>query len=97
MTEPLFCFAISLMCFIQTLLESFLLFLSAPNIEDVKDTYEEYMDTWLQSHLPLLNEKHFSMFRLIFEKSIVTSLVNRNMPNPFHPYVLIIQFLSSHP
>lgn len=64
------------MCFIQTLLESFLLFLSAPNIEDVKDTYEEYMDTWLQSHLPLLNEKHFSMFRLIFEKSIVTSLVN---------------------
>jgi hypothetical protein len=61
---------------LQTLLESFLLFLSAPNIEDVKDTYEEHMDTWLQSHLPLLNDKHFSMFRLIFEKSIVTSLVN---------------------
>ena len=61
---------------IQTLLESFLLFLSAPNIEEVKDTYEEHMDTWLQSHLPLLNDNHFSMFRLIFEKSIVTSLVN---------------------
>ncbi|MEB2630253.1 LuxR C-terminal-related transcriptional regulator [Peribacillus frigoritolerans] len=61
---------------IQTLLESFLLFLSAPNIEDVKDTYEEHLDTWLQSHLPLLKDNHFSMFRLIFEKSIFTSLVN---------------------
>ncbi|MEY8757960.1 LuxR C-terminal-related transcriptional regulator [Peribacillus frigoritolerans] len=61
---------------IQTLLESFLRFLSAPNIDDIKDTYEEHMDTWLQSHLPLLNDNHFSMFRLIFEKSIVTSLVN---------------------
>ena len=61
---------------IQTLLESFLLFLSAPNIEDVKDTYEEHLETWLQSHLPLLNDNHFSMFRLIFEKSIVTLMVN---------------------
>ncbi|MCM3673107.1 hypothetical protein M3699_04265 [Peribacillus simplex] len=61
---------------IQTLLESFLLFLSAPNIEDIKDTYEEHLDTWLQSHLPHLNENHFSMFRLIFEKSIVTLMVN---------------------
>lgn len=61
---------------IQTLLESFLLFLSAPNIDDIKDTYEEHLDTWLQSHLPHLKDNHFSMFRLIFEKSIVTSLVN---------------------
>lgn len=61
---------------IQTLLESFLLFLSAPNIDDIKDTYEEHLDTWLQSHLPLLKDNHFSMFRLIFEKAIVTSLVN---------------------
>ncbi|MFS0763336.1 hypothetical protein [Peribacillus phoenicis] len=61
---------------IQTLLESFLLFLSAPNIEEVKDTYEEHLDSWLQLHLPLLNDNHFSMFRLIFEKSIVTLMVN---------------------
>lgn len=61
---------------IQTLLESFLLFLSAPNIDDIKDTYEEHLDTWLQSHLPFLKDNHFSMFRLIFEKAIVTSLVN---------------------
>ncbi|WP_458352750.1 LuxR C-terminal-related transcriptional regulator [Peribacillus frigoritolerans] len=61
---------------IQTLLQSFLLFLSAPNIDDIKDTYEEHLDTWLQSHLPLLKDNHFSIFRLIFEKSIVTSLVN---------------------
>ncbi|TFH59662.1 LuxR C-terminal-related transcriptional regulator [Peribacillus frigoritolerans] len=61
---------------IQTLLESFLRFLSAPNIDDIKDRYEEHLDTWLQSHLPLLKDNHFSMFRLIFEKSIVTSLVN---------------------
>ncbi|CAN7593446.1 LuxR C-terminal-related transcriptional regulator [Peribacillus frigoritolerans] len=61
---------------IQTLLESFLRFLSAPNIDDIKDRYEEHLDTWLQSHLPLFKDNHFSMFRLIFEKSIVTSSVN---------------------
>ncbi|MGG0845145.1 LuxR C-terminal-related transcriptional regulator [Peribacillus simplex] len=61
---------------IQSLLDSFLLFLSAPNIEDIRDTYEKHLDTWLQSHLPILNVNHFSMFRLIFEKAIVTLMVN---------------------
>ncbi|MED3912320.1 GAF domain-containing protein [Peribacillus simplex] len=61
---------------IQTLLESFLLFLSAPNIEDINETYDKYLETWLQSHLPILNVNHFSMFRLIFEKSIVTLMAN---------------------
>src|SRR5688500_4644174 len=55
---------------IQSLLDSFLLFLSAPNIEDISDTYEKHLDTWLQSHLPILNVNHFSIFRLIFEKAI---------------------------
>lgn len=61
---------------IQSLLDSFSLFLSAPNIEDIRDTYEKHLDTWLQSHLPILNANHFSMFRLIFEKAIVTLMVN---------------------
>lgn len=61
---------------IQSLLDSFLLFLSAPNIEDIRDTSEKHLDTWLQSHLPILNVNHFSMFRLIFEKAIVTLMVN---------------------
>ncbi|WP_144528644.1 LuxR C-terminal-related transcriptional regulator [Peribacillus simplex] len=61
---------------IQTLLESFLLFLSAPKIEDINETYDKYLETWLQSHLPILNVNHFSMFRLIFEKSIVTLMAN---------------------
>ncbi|TDL91549.1 GAF domain-containing protein [Vibrio vulnificus] len=61
---------------IQTLLESFLLFLSAPNIEDINETYDKYLETWLQSHLPILNVNHFTMFRLIFEKSIVTLMSN---------------------
>ncbi|MFF2455251.1 LuxR C-terminal-related transcriptional regulator [Peribacillus simplex] len=61
---------------IQTLLESFLLFLSAPKIEDINETYDKHLETWLQSHLPILNVKHFSMFRLIFEKSIVTLMAN---------------------
>ncbi|MED3984259.1 LuxR C-terminal-related transcriptional regulator [Peribacillus simplex] len=61
---------------IQTLLESFLLFLSAPKIEDINETYDKYLETWLQSHLPILNVNHFSMFRLIFEKSIVTLMSN---------------------
>ncbi|MFK9118327.1 hypothetical protein ACJEBK_15795 [Peribacillus frigoritolerans] len=79
---------------IQTLLESFLLFLSAPNIDDIKDTYEEHLDTWLQSHLPLLKDNHFSMFRLIFEKAIVTSLVNLKHAQTlsilmFYPFSLI--------
>ncbi|WP_375088417.1 LuxR C-terminal-related transcriptional regulator [Peribacillus sp. RS7] len=56
---------------IQSLLDSFLLFLS-----DIRDTYEKHLDTWLQSHLPILNVNHFSMFRLIFEKAIVTLMVN---------------------
>ncbi|MDM5223575.1 LuxR C-terminal-related transcriptional regulator [Peribacillus sp. NJ11] len=61
---------------IQTLLESFLLFLSAPKIEDINETYDKHLETWLQSHLPILNVNHFSMFRLIFEKSIVTLMSN---------------------
>ncbi|CAH0262512.1 Regulatory protein SdiA [Peribacillus sp. Bi96] len=61
---------------IQTLLESFLLFLSAPNIEDINETYDKYLETWLQSQLPILDENHFSMFRLIFEKSIVTLMAH---------------------
>ncbi|MFE4810598.1 LuxR C-terminal-related transcriptional regulator [Peribacillus simplex] len=61
---------------IQTLLESFLLFLSAPNIEDINETYDKHLETWLQSQLPILNRNHFSMFRLIFEKSIVTLMAN---------------------
>ncbi|MFJ7365644.1 LuxR C-terminal-related transcriptional regulator [Peribacillus frigoritolerans] len=61
---------------IQTLLESFLLFLSAPKIEDINETYDKHLETWLQSHLPILNVNHFSMFRLIFEKSIVTLMAN---------------------
>ncbi|MFE4708252.1 LuxR C-terminal-related transcriptional regulator [Peribacillus simplex] len=61
---------------IQTLLESFLLFLSAPKIEDINETYDKHLETWLQSHLPILNVNHFSMFRMIFEKSIVTLMAN---------------------
>ncbi|MGE6376678.1 LuxR C-terminal-related transcriptional regulator [Peribacillus muralis] len=61
---------------LETLLESFLLFISSQSIEDIKDTHERYMDTWLQSHLSLIDEKLFSMFRLIFEKAIVTLMVN---------------------
>lgn len=61
---------------IQTLLDSFLLFLSSQSIEDIKDSHEKYIDTWLQSHLTMINANHFSMFRLIFEKAIVTLMVN---------------------
>ncbi|SIR54128.1 GAF domain-containing protein [Peribacillus simplex] len=61
---------------IQTLLESFLLFLSAPKIEDINETYDKHLETWLQSQLPILNVNHFSIFRLIFEKSIVTLMAS---------------------
>ncbi|PKF90042.1 hypothetical protein CW306_00430 [Bacillus sp. BA3] len=76
---------------IQTLLESFLLFLSAPNIEDINETYDKHLETWLQSQLPILNVNHFSMFRLIFEKSIVTLMANLKHANT----ISILMFLLS--
>ncbi|MGE6613205.1 LuxR C-terminal-related transcriptional regulator [Peribacillus sp. NPDC076916] len=80
---------------IQTLLESFLLFLSAPKIEDINETYDKHLETWLQSHLPILNVKHFSMFRLIFEKSIVTLMANLKQVQTI-PILLFLLSIFSH-
>ncbi|MEY8189626.1 LuxR C-terminal-related transcriptional regulator [Peribacillus simplex] len=80
---------------IQTLLESFLLFLSAPKIEDINETYDKHLETWLQSHLPILNVKHFSMFRLIFEKSIVTLMANLKQAQTI-PILLFLLSIFSH-
>ncbi|MFH0068807.1 LuxR C-terminal-related transcriptional regulator [Peribacillus sp. NPDC056705] len=79
---------------IQTLLESFLLFLSAPKIEDINETYDKHLETWLQSHLPILNVKHFSMFRLIFEKSIVTLMANLKQAHTISILLFLLSIFS---
>ncbi|MGE7903458.1 LuxR C-terminal-related transcriptional regulator [Peribacillus sp. NPDC094092] len=79
---------------IQTLLESFLLFLSAPKMEEINETYDNYLETWLQSHLPILNVNHFSMFRLIFEKSIVTLMANIKHAHAFSILMFLLSIFS---
>ncbi|WP_245595275.1 hypothetical protein [Fictibacillus gelatini] len=60
---------------IGTMLESFIQFLTHPNIEEVHLDYDQHLDTWMQSHLSIMTTVRFNFFRIIFEKSLITLMV----------------------
>ncbi|MCH1624520.1 LuxR C-terminal-related transcriptional regulator [Ferdinandcohnia quinoae] len=61
---------------VEALLKSFFRLLTSPSVSEINEQYEQYLDTWVQSQLAFLNVKSFNLFHLIFEKSIVTLMVN---------------------
>lgn len=60
---------------IGALLDSFLQFFIYINLEEIEDSYENHLINWLQSQLSLLNIKNFNIFRLIFEKALITLMI----------------------
>lgn len=59
------------------LLDSFILLLTHIDMEDIHEEYESYLDTWLQSQLSIINMKSFNVFQLIFEKSLITFMMQQ--------------------
>ncbi|MBL5799946.1 hypothetical protein HV436_10205 [Bacillus sporothermodurans] len=57
---------------VGSLLDSFLLFFVTFNIEESEDEFETHVVVWLKSQLSLLSIKSFNLFRLIFEKALIT-------------------------
>lgn len=60
---------------IEALLQSFLQLLTNPNTEVSKENYADHLDIWLQSQLSILNRKSFNLFQLLFEKSLITLMI----------------------
>lgn len=60
---------------IGTLLNSFLHLLINTSIDHSEEDNESHLVTWLQSQLSILNMKYFNIFQLIFEKSLITLLI----------------------
>ncbi|QQZ08976.1 LuxR C-terminal-related transcriptional regulator [Heyndrickxia vini] len=60
---------------IGAILDSFLLFFVTYNIEETEDDFESHIIVWLKSQLSLLSIKSFNLFRLIFEKALITLMI----------------------
>lgn len=60
---------------IGAILDSFLLFFVTYNIEETQDDFESHIIVWLKSQLSLLSIKSFNLFRLIFEKALITLMI----------------------
>ncbi|MGW6379952.1 LuxR C-terminal-related transcriptional regulator [Peribacillus butanolivorans] len=68
----------------DTLLHSFFQLLTQSNIEGIDEDLASHFDNWLQSQLSILNMKSFNLFQLIFQKSLITLMIqikhNRIIP-----------------
>lgn len=71
-------------------LESFFHLLANLDLKTMTDEYKKPFDTWLQSQITTMNEKHFNLFLLIFEKAVMTLIANVKQNT-----VSIIMFLLS--
>lgn len=76
---------------IEALLRSFFQLLTNPNIEVSDEDYVNRLDTWLQSQLSILNMKSFNLFQLMFEKSLITLM----MQIKYNRIIPILMFLLS--
>lgn len=81
---------------IGTLLDSFIHFLSHPDIEEISNHYEDHLDTWLQSQITVLNTRIFNYFCLIFEKAILTLMANVKQHNRNIPILMFLLSVFSH-
>ncbi|WP_155592488.1 LuxR C-terminal-related transcriptional regulator [Lysinibacillus cavernae] len=74
------------------LLDSFLRLMSQTNIEELNDDYKYFFTTWLQSQISIIDRKSFNLFQLIFEKSLITFMIQQksSRTNAILMYVLSI-------
>ncbi|KOP70960.1 hypothetical protein AMS60_23165 [Bacillus sp. FJAT-21945] len=81
---------------VGTLLDSFIHFLSHPDIEEISNHYKEHLDTWLQSQITILDTRIFHFFHLFFEKSILTLMANLKQHSRNIPILLFLLSIFSH-
>ena len=77
------------------LLDSFLRLLTHTNIDELNGEDKYFFNTWLQSQLSIIDRKSFNLFQLIFEKSLITFMIQQksSRTNAVLMYVLSL-FLS---
>ncbi|MDQ6600882.1 LuxR C-terminal-related transcriptional regulator [Bacillus salipaludis] len=70
---------------IGSMLHSFFQLLTSPaNTTGINENHYSFLDTWLQSQVSIINKKSLYLFQLIFEKSLLTLMIqikyNRIIP-----------------
>ncbi|MFM9535608.1 LuxR C-terminal-related transcriptional regulator [Lysinibacillus sp. IITD104] len=59
------------------LLDSFLRIMTHANIDELNNDDKYFFNIWLQSHLSIIDRKSFNLFQLIFEKSLITFMIQQ--------------------
>ncbi|MGE7842486.1 LuxR C-terminal-related transcriptional regulator [Lysinibacillus sp. NPDC093712] len=62
---------------VALLLDSFLRLLTHTNIDELNGDDKYFFNTWLQSQLSIIDRKSFTLFQLIFEKSLITFMIQQ--------------------
>ncbi|KUF35921.1 MULTISPECIES: LuxR C-terminal-related transcriptional regulator [Lysinibacillus] len=72
------------------LLDSFLRLMTYTNIDELNDGDKSFFNTWLQAQLSIIDGKSFNLFQLIFEKSLITFMIQQksSRTNAILMYVL---------
>lgn len=72
------------------LLDSFLRLMTHANIDELNNDEKSFFNTWLQSQLSIIDRKSFNLFQLIFEKSLITFMIQQksSRTNAIFMYVL---------
>lgn len=72
------------------LLDSFLRLMTYTNIDELNDDDKSFFNTWLQAQLSIIDRKSFNLFQLIFEKSLITFMIQQksSRTNAILMYVL---------
>ncbi|MEY2371692.1 MULTISPECIES: LuxR C-terminal-related transcriptional regulator [Lysinibacillus] len=72
------------------LLDSFLRLMTHANIDELNNDDKYFFNTWLQSQLSIIDRKSFNLFQLIFEKSLITFMIQQksSRTNAIFMYVL---------
>ncbi|MGE7111353.1 LuxR C-terminal-related transcriptional regulator [Lysinibacillus sp. NPDC047702] len=76
------------------LLDSFIRLLTHMNIEDIDGEYESYLDTWLQSQLAIINTRSFNLFQLIFEKALITFMIQHKHSRMHAIFMLLLSIFT---
>ena len=60
------------------------------NIDELNNDEKYFFNTWLQSQLSIIDRKSFNLFQLIFEKSLITFMIQQksSRTNAIFMYVL---------
>lgn len=74
------------------ILDSFLRLMTHANIDELNNDDKYFFNTWLQSQLSIIDRKSFNLFQLIFEKALITFMIQQksSRTNAILMYVLSI-------